>query len=68
MVISQINLLLCLVNDILDLKMIEQNRFIKRIETFSPMQTIKFVIEIFAQQAAMQNSAIAFDVVPLPLD
>jgi len=47
MVISQINLLLCLVNDILDLKMIEQNKFIKRIETFRPAQTFKFIIDIF---------------------
>ena len=29
-VISQINLLLCLVNDILDLKMIEQGKFLTR--------------------------------------
>ena len=29
-IIGQINLLLCLVNDILDMKMIDQDRFIKR--------------------------------------
>ena len=68
LVICQINLLLCLVNDILDLKMIEQNRFVERIETFRTLQTFKFIIDIFAQQAQMQRSEISFDVVPLPLD
>ena len=36
LVISQVNLLLCLVNDMLDLKMIEVGRFVSRKETFSP--------------------------------
>ena len=35
LVISQVNLLLCLVNDMLDLKMIEMGRFVSRKETFS---------------------------------
>ena len=39
MVISQMNLLLCLVNDILDLKMIDQDRFVKRDELFKPKET-----------------------------
>ena len=39
LVISQINLLICLVNDILDLKLIEQNRFVTRIEEFDPLET-----------------------------
>ena len=33
-VISQINLLLCLVNDILDLKLIEENKFVAKKELF----------------------------------
>lgn len=47
MMISQMNLLLCLVNDILDLKMIDQDRFVKRDEPFSPSETFKFVAGIF---------------------
>ena len=35
LVISQVNLLLCLVNDMLDLKMIEMGRFVSRKESFS---------------------------------
>ena len=39
LVISQINLLLCLVNDILDLKMIQQNRFVLKEQEFCPLET-----------------------------
>ena len=54
LVISQVNLLLCLVNDMLDLKMIEMGRFVSRKETFSPSQTLKFIMEVFQLQAAQQ--------------
>jgi signal transduction histidine kinase len=47
-VISQINLLLHLVNDILDIKMIDQNKFIRKYEEFDPAETLKFVKKIFA--------------------
>ena len=48
MVIAQINLLICLVNDILDLKMLDQNKFEAKITEFSPNETFKFVLNIFA--------------------
>ena len=38
-VIAQMNLLLCLVNDILDLKMIQSNRFVTRQQEFCPTDT-----------------------------
>ena len=38
-VIAQMNLLLCLVNDILDLKMIQSNRFVTRQLEFCPTDT-----------------------------
>ena len=53
MVISQINMLLCLVNDILDIKMIEQNKFVTRNEQFEPAETFKFIVTIFKHQADM---------------
>ena len=46
-VIQQMNLLLCLVNDMLDLKSIEQGNFISHLEDFSPIETIKFIMSIF---------------------
>ena len=50
-VISQINLLLCLVNDILDIKMIDEDKFIRREEEFCPTETFNFIIQIFRQAA-----------------
>ncbi len=46
-VISQINLLLYLVNDILDMKMLRQKKFIKKEEEFNPTETLQFVASIF---------------------
>lgn len=48
MVISQINLLICLVNDILDLKLLDQNKLQQKITEFNPNETFKFVMNIFA--------------------
>jgi len=48
MVISQINLLICLVNDVLDLKMLDQDKFQKKVADFNPSETFKFVMNIFA--------------------
>ena len=67
-VISQINLLVCLVNDILDMKMIEQGKFVKRDQRFNPLETFKFVMNIFAQQAEMQQTDLSLHIVPLPLN
>ena len=50
-VIAQINLLICLVQDMLDYKMFEQGQFVTRKERFSPAETFRFVLSIFAQQA-----------------
>ena len=63
MVISQMNLLLCLVNDILDLKMIDQDRFVKRDEPFCPTDTFNFVAGIFKKQAEMMSAPLIFETV-----
>ena len=54
-VVSQINLLICLVNDILDLKMVQKGQFVPKNEVFSLREAIKFVLSIFSQQAQIQN-------------
>ena len=46
-VIQQINLLLSLVNDILDLKLIEENKFIAKNSLFDPLKTFEFITNIF---------------------
>ena len=43
LVISFINTLLCLVNDQLDLKTIEQGKFRAKIESFEPAKTLAFI-------------------------
>ena len=59
--ISQINLLLCLVNDILDLKMIDEDRFVSRQELFDPTATFKFIISVFSQMAEMQDTKLMYE-------
>ena len=50
---QQMNLLLYLVNDILDFKMIEENNFIEKEELFSPLKTFEFIQSLFMPQAKM---------------
>ena len=40
-------MLLCLVNDLLDIKLIENDKFVPRLIKFNPMQAFEFVREIF---------------------
>ena len=55
-IVSQINLLLGIVNDILDLKLIEEGKFVPKIETFSPLATLEFAVSMFRQISINQNS------------
>ena len=48
LVTMQINLLLCLVNDILDIKLIEENKFVQKMEIFSPQATFEFICNVFS--------------------
>ena len=48
-VVSQINMLLCLVNDILDLKLIEENKFVAKKELFQPREIFGFISSMFQQ-------------------
>jgi len=56
------NLLLCLVNDVLDLKMIEEGVFKRQNEKFDPHETLNFVLNIFRQHAELQNSQLSLKV------
>ena len=47
LVINQLNLLLCLVNDVLDMKMIEQDKYEPKQERFSPQSILKFIVNMF---------------------
>ena len=60
LVISQINLLLCLVNDQLDLRMIDLNQFEIKNEKFAPAETFNFILYMFAPQVKLVNTKIQF--------
>ena len=47
LVISQINMLLCLVNDSLDIQLIEQGLFVAKVDIFSPEEIFKFILNMF---------------------
>lgn len=58
LIISQLNLLLCLVNDVLDIKMIEQEQYQSKMEPFEPKKTLDFIVAMFSPQAEMQKTTI----------
>ena len=61
LVISQINLVLSLVNDTLDLSLIEKGKFFPKIQSFSPTETFKFIIRMFSSQMKMQDTSLTFE-------
>ena len=46
-IIYEVNLLLGIVNDILDYKLIEEDKFVPKIELFSLEETFRFIINMF---------------------
>ena len=59
-VVSTLNMSLCLVNDLLDIKMIEQNKFQAKEEKFVPQQLFEFIVNMFAVEAAFSKTKISF--------
>lgn len=65
LIVSQLNLLLCLVNDVLDLKLIKMDKYENKIEGFKPNDTLEFIKAMFRPQAEMQNCTISFQTVTI---
>ena len=55
LVISLINMLLCLVNDQLDLKTIDLGKFCTKVESFKPAKTFEFILKMFDAQSKFQK-------------
>lgn len=55
LLVCQLNLLLCLVNDVLDIKLIESGKFRQKSTVFDPRETIEFIKQIFLPQSEMQG-------------
>ena len=54
LIVSQLNLLLCLVNDVLDIKMIQSQKFEPKVEKFNPVKDVlEFIVAMFNPQAEM---------------
>ena len=51
LIVSQLNLLLSLVNDVLDIKLISVNMFEPKAAIFSPANTLRFIEDMFRPQA-----------------
>ena len=50
-VITQINLLICLFNDMIDYNLIESGQFTGHSEIFDPTKSFKFIVNMFKSQA-----------------
>ena len=57
-------MLLSVVNDILDIKLIEENKFVQKIELFKPQATFEFITSVFSPQATMQSTKLEFQILP----
>jgi len=57
-------LLLCIVNDILDFKLIEENKFVPKKVHFSLADTLNFITKMFTSQTKMSNSSLKFQIMP----
>ena len=44
---TQLSLLLCLVNDVLDIKLIKTNKLQAKMEKFEPKKLLDFIVEMF---------------------
>ena len=63
LIISHMNLLLSLVNDVLDIKMIKQGKYEVKSETFNPVNLLDFIVAMFVPQSQMQRTKISYQTV-----
>ena len=65
MIISQLNFLLCLVQDVLDMKTIESQKYEKKCAKFSPASTLKFIEEMFKPHSTIAGTELITDTVSI---
>ena len=56
-------MLLCLVNDVLDIKQIQKDKFEAKVAEFSPQSTLEFILAMFKPQAEMQGTTLSCETV-----
>ena len=62
-VTNQLSFLLSLVNNLLDVKMLEQGVFEPKLENFNPEEVLKFVIDMFTEQIDMDGNELSYQVI-----
>ena len=67
MVIAQINLLICILSDIMDCRLIEKGYFKKRRENFNPVESIKFIVSMLTSHAEVHNTSLNYRALKAPL-
>ena len=65
LIVSQLNLLLCLVNDVLDMKLIQEGVFKPKFERFQLQKTLDFIVAMFDSQSKMQGTKIVAETVKI---
>ena len=60
LLISQVNFLLCTINDVLDHKLLEEKKFGPKNEIFSLQSSFKFILDLFAPQISFIKTSITF--------
>ena len=60
LVMSQLQFLLSLVNDLLDIKMIEKGVFEPKYDHFNITETLDFILQMFSQQAEMSENELSY--------
>ena len=63
LIVFQLNMLLCLVNDVLDIKQIGMSKYEPKLTDFSPLRTLDFILAMFKPHAEMQRTALSFETV-----
>ena len=63
LIISQVNFLICTVDDYLDLGRIQRNQFKHENKIFVPAQTTKFISGVFKHQLELAKKSLTFQVV-----
>lgn len=56
-------MLLCLVNDVLDIKMIKKGIYEPKLEAFSPKETLDFIVAIFMPLCQSQQTKLDYSCV-----
>ena len=62
LIISQINLLMSFVNDMLDIKLIAEGKFAQKLSLFKPRETLAFINSMFEPQFRMLNLPLRIEI------